>query len=59
MKMLSEGNFSNVNKSIADLKDKQGILENGTSEKYKNLKKQIIDLEDRFANYLKNFVIIY
>jgi len=48
MQMLSEGNFSNVNKNLNDLKDRLNGIENTTNDKYKTLKKQFIDLEERF-----------
>lgn len=47
MQMLSEGNFSGVNKAIRDLKDRIDIVENSSNEKNKNLKSQIVRLEER------------
>ncbi len=46
--MLSEGNFSQIHKNINDLKDKITSLEGNNAEKYKGLKKQMIELEERF-----------
>ena len=47
MQMLSEGNFSQVYKSLSEMKEKLEGVENSNAEKYKNLKKQLIDLEER------------
>ena len=46
--MLSEGNFSNINKNLSELKDKLNMIENTNNEKYKTLKKQFIDLEETY-----------
>ena len=48
MQMLSEGNFSNINKNLSELKDKLNMIENTNNEKYKTLKKQFIDLEETY-----------
>ena len=53
MQMLSEGNFSNINKNLSELKDKLNMIENTNNEKYKTLKKQFIDLEETY------FLLIY
>lgn len=56
MQMLSEGNFSNINKNLSELKDKLNTIENTNNEKYKTLKKQFIDLEETyFLFYLLNY----
>jgi len=55
--MLSEGNFSNVNKNLNDLKDRLNGIENSTNDKYKTLKKQFIDLEERFFSMNFNWVL--
>lgn len=48
MKMLSEGNFSEVNKNISELKYKLQSFEATNAEKFKGLKKLLADLEERF-----------
>lgn len=45
--MLSEGNFSQINKNINELKDRMNSLDAITTEKNKNLKKQLLELEDK------------
>lgn len=47
MGMLSEGNFSQINKNINELKDRMNSLDTITTEKNKNLKKQLLELEDK------------
>lgn len=47
MKMLSEGNFSEVNKAISELKYKFQAFEASNADKFKGIKKLLTDLEEK------------
>lgn len=50
MLKMKEENFGGINSAIEDLEDKFKAFEENNSDKIKNVKQALKDLEDTFAN---------